>query len=156
MTPFRLLTSAREQLLTQVRSAIDQHVLAGAFDQDRRSQARIARLSGIAQTPVVPDLRHAGRRSATEDPDLQTVALWALLNNLKKLAVVVSASCSGSSPLSSRNEACSIRDESRFAFLAAMGDRREEWRIGFDQHLVGGQPFRRLLQVLRILERHDA
>src|SRR4051812_11326417 len=83
-----------EQLLAKVRAAIDQHALAGALDQDRRPQAIIARLTGIALAPFVPDLRHARRGAAAEDTNLHA----ALLNNLKKFAVVVSASSSGSSP----------------------------------------------------------
>ena len=91
----------RQQLLAQVRPAIDKHALAGTFDEDRSPQSIIPRFIGIAVAPFVPDFRHACRRPAAENPDLQAVSLWAFLNNLKKLAVVASASCSGSSPLSS-------------------------------------------------------
>ena len=65
-----LLDLRGEQLLPKVGPAIDQHALAGALDQDRGAQARVARLGGIALAPLVPDLRHAGRRAAAEDPDL--------------------------------------------------------------------------------------
>ena len=44
----------REQLLAKVGPAIDEHALAGAFDQDRRAQAVIARLSGIAWPQSLP------------------------------------------------------------------------------------------------------
>src|SRR4051812_7388485 len=54
-----------------------------------------------------------------------------------------------------RNEAGGVRDESRLTFTAPVRDGREERRVRLDQHLVGGQPFGRLLQIARILERHD-
>src|SRR6476659_8107985 len=84
----------REQLLAQVRTAIDEHPLLVAFDKDRGAQAGISRLLGIALTPFVADLGNAGRRPAAENSDFHA----ALLNSLKKFAVVASASCSGSSP----------------------------------------------------------
>src|SRR5947209_19307254 len=88
-----------EQWLTQVRPAVDQQAFAGAFDQNRGTQAGIARLVRIALSPFVPDLRHARRCAAAEDADLQGAYPCAFLNSLKKLAVVVSASSSGCSPL---------------------------------------------------------
>ena len=69
-------------------AAAREHGLAGTLDQDRGPEAPVPRLAGIAQAPFVPDLRDAGRRPAAEDADLHA----ALLNNLKKLAVVASAS----------------------------------------------------------------
>ena len=60
----------REKLLAKVRTAIDQDVLAGAFDHDRRSQAPIARFLRVATAPFIADLRHAGGRTAAEDPKL--------------------------------------------------------------------------------------
>src|SRR5207253_6593456 len=87
-----------EQLLTKVGAAIDQHPLPSAFDQDRRAQARVARLVRVALAPFITDLRDPGRRPATEDPDFHA-GLCALPNSLKKFAVVASASFSGSSPL---------------------------------------------------------
>jgi hypothetical protein len=54
----------RQQLLAQVRTAVDQHALAGALDEDRAPQAIIARLLRIAQPPLVPDLGDASRRPA--------------------------------------------------------------------------------------------
>src|SRR5690348_5835609 len=53
-------------------------------------------------------------------------------------------------------EACGIGDEGRLALLSAVRHWREERRIRLDQHLVSGQPFGRCLQVLSVLERHDA
>src|SRR5690348_7747909 len=94
---FEAIDARIEELPAEVRAAIDKHAFARAFDQDRCPEARVARFVGVALPPFVPDLRHAGRCAATEDPDLHA----ALLNNLKKLAVVASASLSGSSPLSS-------------------------------------------------------
>ena len=136
----------REQLLAKVRPAIDQDPLAAALDQDRGAQARIARLVRVALAPVVADLRDAGRRPAAEDPDLHAAAL---LNSLKKLAVVASASCSGVLAPQLGDERRGVGDEGRLALLAAVRDRREEGRIGLDQHLVGRQPFGGFLQVLR-------
>src|SRR6476646_8705298 len=87
----------RQQLLSQVGPAIDQHPLAAAFHENRAAQARVSRFGGIALAPFVTDLRDSGRCPAAENPDLHAAAL---LNSLKKLAVVASASSSGSSPLS--------------------------------------------------------
>ena len=78
------------------------------------------------------------------------------LNNLKKLAVVASASCFRILAPQLGDEARRVGDERRLALLPAVRDRREEGRIRLDQHLVGGQPFGRRLQVLRVLEGHDA
>ena len=64
-----------KELPAEVRSAIDQHALSGALDQDRCPQAVVARLLGIALAPIVADLRNAGRRSAAQDPDFQAISL---------------------------------------------------------------------------------
>ena len=69
----------RKQLLAKVRAAVDKHVLTGALNQGRGPEARIPRLGRVALAPVIPDLRHAGRRAATENADLH--AAWALLKN---------------------------------------------------------------------------
>src|SRR6185437_3216957 len=49
-----------------------------------------------------------------------------------------------------------IGDERRFAFLPAVRNGCEEGGIGLHQHLLRGQPFGGRLQLLRVLERHDA
>jgi hypothetical protein len=54
----------REQLLAQIRPAVDEQALSAAFDQNRCPQAIVSRFGGIALTPVVPDLRNACGRSA--------------------------------------------------------------------------------------------
>src|SRR6185503_19513944 len=56
-----------EQLLAQVRPAIDEHSLTGAFDEDRGPQPIVSRLPGIALAPFVADLRNARRRPTTQD-----------------------------------------------------------------------------------------
>lgn len=53
-----------EQLLSQVRPTIDEHLPAIALDQDRRAKPAIPRLFWIATAPIVADLGNAGRRSA--------------------------------------------------------------------------------------------
>ena len=108
---------------------------------------------GIALAPVVADLRDAGRRPAAENPDLHAAAL---LNNLKKLAVVASASSSGSSPLSSATKLAVSATNAGSHFWPRCGTGARNGRIGLDQHLVRGQPFGGLLQVRGVLERHDA
>src|SRR4030095_8959240 len=45
-----------EQLLAQVRAAIDQNPFAIAFDEDRRTEPSVARLFRIALTPLISDL----------------------------------------------------------------------------------------------------
>jgi len=55
----------------------------------------------------------------------------------------------------SGNKAGGIGNERRLALLAAVRDRREERRVGFDQHLVSRQPFCRRLEVGRVLEGDD-
>ena len=77
------------------------------------------------------------------------------MNNLKKFDVVASASCFRVLSPQLGDEARRVGDEGRLAFLTAVRDRRQERRIGLDQHLIRRQPFGRRLQVLRILERHD-
>ena len=59
-----------EQLLTKVGPAVDEYLTAGALHQDRRAQARIARLCGIAFPPLIADLGDSGRSPAAEDPKL--------------------------------------------------------------------------------------
>src|SRR4029079_2041066 len=113
-----------EQLLAQVRTAIDQDLRAGAFDQDRRAQPAIARLFRIAPPPVIADLGDAGRRPAAEDPDFHA----ALLNNLKKLAVVASASSSSGSPRSAATKAAvsATKAGSHFCPRCGTGARKGE------------------------------
>src|SRR5690348_15065511 len=53
-----------------------------------------------------------------------------------------------------RDEPRGIDDERGLAFLAAVRDGREEWRIRLDQHLVRRQPFGSRLQLHRVLEGH--
>src|SRR4249919_3357486 len=97
--------ACRQQLLPEVRPAIDQQPQARAFKQDGGPCSAVSGVAGIALAPVISDPRHAGRRPAAEDPDLHVAAL---LNSLKKLAVVASpSSSSGSSRRSDRNAAVS-------------------------------------------------
>ena len=133
ITPSRRSDLGREQLLAKVRSAIDEHSLAGAFDQDRGAQAWIARLVGIALAPVVPDLRHAGRRPAAENPDLHA----GFLEQFEEVGGRCFGELLGLLAPQLGDEACRVGDERRLALLAAMRDRREERRIRLDQHLVG-------------------
>src|SRR3954469_11824908 len=67
--PMKMADFSVEQLLTKVRAAVDEDMLAAALDQDRRTQAPVARLIWIALTPLVADLGNAGRRPAAEDAD---------------------------------------------------------------------------------------
>src|SRR5688572_242181 len=89
----------RQQLLAQVGAAIHQQPLAFALNQDRGTGAPVLRLIGIAIAPVISDPRHAGRGAGPQNANPHA----ALLNSLKKLAVVASASSSsGSSRKSDR------------------------------------------------------
>jgi hypothetical protein len=73
-----------EELLTKIGTAIDKHVLAGAFDQDRGPEARIAGLVRIAHAPFVADLRDTSGCPAAQYANFHA----AFLKSLKKLAVV--------------------------------------------------------------------
>ena len=95
----------REQLLAKIGPAVDQHPLAAALHQDRGAKAGVAWLVRVALAPFVADLGNAGRRPAAQNADFHASGLWAFPNNLKKLAVVVSANWSASSPLSSATKA---------------------------------------------------
>src|SRR5262249_16859570 len=52
----------------------------------------------VAAAPIRPDRRHAGRYSAAEHRYLHTERDAVLLNSLKKLAVVIDANSSNSTP----------------------------------------------------------
>ena len=73
-----------QQLLAQVRPAVDQQPLAIAFNQDRGAGAAVPGLDG-SQRPQSLPIRGTPVDAATEYPDLHAAAL---LNSLKKLAVV--------------------------------------------------------------------
>ena len=81
----------REQLLTKIGPAVDEHPLPAALHQDRGAKAGVAWLLRVALAPFVADLGNAGRRPAAQNADFHASGLWAFPNNLKKLAVVVSA-----------------------------------------------------------------
>ncbi len=76
-----------KKLLAQVGTAVDQHALACAFHEYRRTKTRVARFFGIASAPLVPDPGYASRGAAAKNADLHA----AFLKSLKKLPVVVSA-----------------------------------------------------------------
>ena len=66
---------SRKELLAEIRPAIDQDVRAAAFDQDRRAQAAVARLRGVALAPVIADFGDTGRRPAAQYADFQASTL---------------------------------------------------------------------------------
>lgn len=55
-----------------------------------------------------------------------------------------------------RDEGRGVGDEGRLAGLAAVGDGGQERGVGLDQQPIGGDEFRGVLQVARILESDDA
>jgi hypothetical protein len=67
-----------EQLLSEVRTTIDDEALAGTLKQDRRSESPVARLVGVAFAPAIPDPRNTRRGSTAENSDFH--GCTALLN----------------------------------------------------------------------------
>jgi hypothetical protein len=65
----------RIQLLAYVRAAVDQHAGAPGLQKSGRPAALVARVARIAATPIVPEPRHARRRSAAEDTEPHADAL---------------------------------------------------------------------------------
>src|SRR5436305_10987199 len=82
--PIQAGDAGGEQLLAKVGATVDEQLRAGALDQDRGSQAIVARLIRVTLSPLVPDFRYARRRPAAENSDSHA----AFGNSLKKFAVV--------------------------------------------------------------------
>src|SRR4029453_12129878 len=72
-----------KQLLAQVRSAIDEHALPAAFDENRRAQPKVSRLGRIAESPIIADLRNTGGRPTAENADFHA---FARLKSRKKFS----------------------------------------------------------------------
>lgn len=103
-----MVNARGQQLLAHIRAGVDQDGRDAAIPRDLLKQQRAAgppvlRLVGVAAAPVVPDARHAGRRSAAKDGGDQAAQAdrSILLNRRKKFAVVAAAITSGDTPLTS-------------------------------------------------------
>src|SRR3546814_19401929 len=59
-----------EQLHPHVGTGVDEQPIATERNENRRAAAQIARIVGIARTPVVADPRHPRRGAASENPYL--------------------------------------------------------------------------------------
>ena len=58
------------QLQPHIRTGVDENSKAAERHHDRRTAAQVARIVGIALSPVIADPRDARRRSATKDANL--------------------------------------------------------------------------------------
>ena len=94
-----------QQLLAQIRPAIDQHTLAGRLDKARHAAAAVLRIGGVTAAPVAgavrpADARHTAGGAAAQDGDAHgpPARQPALLNKAWKLAVVVAASSASLTP----------------------------------------------------------
>ena len=79
-------------------------------------------------------------------------AATKLLQSFRKFSVVIRAISSGVTPRSSASLRAVSRDERGLVALAAMRNRREIRRVGFDQNPVGGRACARLPECRRTWE----
>ena len=106
-------------------------------EQRRR---RLRGLFGIASAPALRDARHAARGAAAQYGERKAQARLSiagiLANSRSVLARVAAAIAASSTPLTSASTRAVSVDEGRLVALAAMGNRREERRVGLDQQAV--------------------
>src|SRR5690242_8519651 len=95
-----------QELLAQVRRGVDQHpgaLALAALDQERTAAPAVLRILGITGAPAERRPRHAARRAAAQDGELEAHAAAAALrgtleNRRKKFSVVWAAISSSDTP----------------------------------------------------------
>ena len=143
-----------EQLLAQVRRAVDQHARAwpaGRSSRSTSSEQRRRRFFGLFGSQAPQPSATRGTPIDEPQPRMVKVRLMrrpprlrgTLLNSRKKFSVVCRAISSAETPRVSRQHFGGLDDEGRLVALAAIRQRREIRRIGFDQDAVGRQSSRR-------------
>ena len=155
-----------QHLRAKIRPGVDDDarhaaVFGDPLDHRRSSRAAVFRIGRIAIAPIAGDARRAGRRAAAQNREAQPVATdqasssagrGILLNSRKKFSVVISDDfVDAYADRFGQNLGC-MGDIGRFVALAAKRDRREIWRIGFDQQPVVRHLGRDRAQFVGILE----
>ena len=158
-----------EQLLAKVGRGVDQHggraLGARPLDQQRAAPPPILRIGRIARAPMIADARHAARRAAAENGELQRHAALSgafraergtFLNSRKKFSVVSARHLALAHAAQGGKPRRGMHDEGGLVGLAAQRLRRKIRRIGLDQQPVRRHRQRDVAQRLGVLEGDDA
>src|SRR5690242_7133320 len=84
-----------EQLFAHVGRRVDQDARRLRLDDDRHTRSTVARISGIAGTPIIADPRHARRGAAPENANFHA---FVFVKRSWKLRAVAPFNSSRSSP----------------------------------------------------------
>src|SRR3954452_23006903 len=95
----------RDQLLADIRPAIDHDSDAAIFNQNRRTAASVLRVGGSASPPIATDQRNAGGAAGPENRDPHDTGAGIRLKRRRKFSVVRAASSSTGMPLTSATTA---------------------------------------------------